>query len=84
MLREVDQAEPSEQMLRLGRQAFGVYVTLNWDSPAIERICLAVATTDPASLPVELDERIALFVRHVRRADPATRFVYAVASQRTT
>ena len=81
MLREVDQAEPSEQMLRLGRQAFGVYVTLNWDSPAIERICLAVATTDPASLPVELDERIALFVRHVRRADPDTRFVYAVASQ---
>jgi hypothetical protein len=81
MLREVDQAEPSEQMLRLGRQAFGVYVTLDWDSPVIERICFAVATTDPASLPVELDERIGLFVRHVQRADPHTKFVYAVASQ---
>ncbi|KAB7846918.1 aromatic prenyltransferase [Streptomyces mobaraensis] len=81
MLREVDQAEPSEQMLRLGRRAFGVYVTLGWDSPVIERICFAVATTDPASLPVELDERIERFVRHVRRTDPDTRFVYAVASQ---
>ncbi|GGQ77596.1 aromatic prenyltransferase [Streptomyces flaveolus] len=81
MLREVDQAEPSEQMLRLGRQAFGVYVTLDWESPVIERICFAVATTDPASLPVELDERIGRFVRHVQRADPHTKFVYAVASQ---
>ncbi|MFI0739426.1 aromatic prenyltransferase [Streptomyces sp. NPDC021100] len=81
MLREVDQAEPSEQMLRLGRRAFGVYVTLGWDSPAIERICFAVATTDPASLPVELDERIERFVRHMRRTDPDTKFVYAVASQ---
>ncbi|WP_405793754.1 aromatic prenyltransferase [Streptomyces sp. NBC_01506] len=80
MLREVDQAEPSEQMLRLGREAFGVYVTLDWDSPVIARISLAVATTDPASLPVELDDRIGLFVRHVQRADPNTKFVYAVAS----
>lgn len=81
MLREVDQAEPSEQMLRLGREAFGVYVTLDWDSPLIARICFAVATTDPASLPVELDERIGMFVRHVQGADPQTKFVYAVASQ---
>lgn len=81
MLREVDQAEPSAQMLRLGRQAFGVYMTLDWDSSAIDRICFAVATTDPASLPVELDERIGLFVRHVQRAEPNPKFVYAVASQ---
>ncbi|HEY8978581.1 MAG TPA: aromatic prenyltransferase [Streptomyces sp.] len=81
MLREVDQAEPSDQMLRLGRQAFGVYVTLDWDSPAITRVCFAVATTDPHSLPVELDDRIGKFVRHVQDADPQTKFVYAVASQ---
>ncbi|MFB8143301.1 MULTISPECIES: aromatic prenyltransferase [Streptomyces] len=81
MLRETGQAEPSEQMLRLGRQAFGVYVTLDWDAPAITRICLAVATTDPASLPVHIDDRTGKFVEHVRRADPHTRFVYAVASQ---
>lgn len=81
MLREIDQAEPTEQVLQLGRQAFGVYVTLNWDSPVIERICFAVATTDPFGLSVELDDRIELFVRHVQRADPHTKFVYAVASQ---
>ncbi|MCP3755807.1 aromatic prenyltransferase [Streptomyces sp. TBY4] len=81
MLREVDQAEPSEQMLELGRQAFGIYVTLSWDSPKVERICFAVATGDPASLPVQLDPKVERFVQHVLAADPATRFVYAVASQ---
>lgn len=81
MLREIDQAEPTEQVLSLGRQAFGVYVTLSWDSPVIERISFAVATTDPSGLDVELDDRIELFVRHVLRSDPDTKFVYAVASQ---
>ncbi|WP_333767360.1 aromatic prenyltransferase [Streptomyces sp. IBSBF 2435] len=81
MLREIGQAEPTGQMLRLGREIFGLYVTLSWDNPAIERISFAVATTDPSGLPVELDDRIELFVRHVRRADPHTKFVYAVASQ---
>ncbi|MEK8108303.1 aromatic prenyltransferase [Micromonospora sp. M12] len=50
MLREVDQAEPSAQMLELGQRAFGIYVTVNWDSPKVERVCFAVATADPAEL----------------------------------
>lgn len=81
MLREVDQAEPSEQMLALGQQAFGIYVTLNWDSPKVERICFAVATGDPTSLSVPLDPKVERFVKHVLAADPATKFVYAVATQ---
>ncbi|MBM2623736.1 hypothetical protein JIG36_50430 [Actinoplanes sp. LDG1-06] len=81
MLAETGQAEPSPQMLALGRQAFGIYVTLNWDSPKVERICLAVATADPTELPVPLDPRVRLFVDHVRASESNTRFVYAVASQ---
>lgn len=81
MLHEVDQAEPSDQMLELGQQAFGIYVTLDWDSPKVERICFAVATGDPTSLPVRLDEKVERFVKHVLQADPDTKFVYAVASQ---
>lgn len=80
MIREIEQAEPSEQMLRLGQRAFGIYVTLNWDSAKLERICFAVATTDPAELPVRLDPKIERFVRHIRRSDSGRKFVYAVAS----
>ncbi|MDG4809532.1 aromatic prenyltransferase [Micromonospora sp. WMMD1120] len=81
MLREVDQAEPSAQMLELGQRAFGIYVTLNWESPQVERICFAVATTDPTELAVPLDPTVERFVTHVRESEPHTRFVYAVASQ---
>jgi hypothetical protein len=81
MLREVGQAEPSEQMLELGQQAFGIYVTLNWDSPKVERICFAVATSDPTELSVPLDAKVERFVQHVRQSEVNSRFVYAVASQ---
>lgn len=80
MIREVEQTEPSEQMLELGQQAFGIYVTLNWDSPKLERICFAVATADPTELPVRLDPRIERFVRHVQSSEGGGKFVYAVAS----
>ena len=80
MIREVDQADPSEQMLKIGQLAFGIYVTLNWDSPKIERICFAVGTSDPTELPVPLDPIIVRFVRHIQRSNAGRRFVYAVAS----
>lgn len=81
MLREIGQPEPGPELLGLAGRLFGIYLTLTWDSPVIARVSFAVATTDPASLPVALDDRIDLFVRHIRRSDPHTRFVYAVATQ---
>lgn len=80
VIREVDQADPSEQMLKIGHMAFGIYVTLNWDSPKIERICFAVGTSDPTELPVPLNPVIVRFVRHIQRSNADPRFVYAVAS----
>jgi hypothetical protein len=78
MLHEIGMPEPSEQMLRLGEVSFGIYVTLSWDSPKIERICFAVMTTDLPALPVEIDEKIADFSRNVPCAADERRFVYAV------
>ncbi|WP_344900072.1 aromatic prenyltransferase [Actinomadura meridiana] len=80
MLDELGQGQPSEHLLELARRAFGIYVTLSWDSPKLERICFAVATRDPKELPVRIDPAIARFVKHVRDSDPGTKFVYAVAS----
>lgn len=78
-LRELGMARPSAQMLKLGREAFGLYVTLGWDSPRIERICYAVTTADLAALPVPVEPEIERFVRGVPADDGDRKFVYGVA-----
>ncbi|MWA09138.1 prenyltransferase [Streptomyces sp. BA2] len=79
MLAEIGMAEPSEQMLKLSENAFGLYATLNWDSSKIERICFAVTTTDLASLPVHIEPEIEQFVRSVPHGGGDRKFVYGVA-----
>jgi hypothetical protein len=78
MVREIGLPDPSEEMLKLGRIAFGIYATLSWDSPKIERICFAVATPDLLTLPVRPEPKIERFVKNFpyNTADP--KFVYAV------
>lgn len=45
--------------------AFAMYVTLNWETSAIERICFPVMTSDPLSFSVPLDPAVERFVRTV-------------------
>ena len=78
-LRELGMAEPSEQMLKLGEKAFGLYVTLGWDSPEIERICYAASTTDLTTLPVPVEPEIEQFVKSVPYGGEDRKFVYGVA-----
>ncbi|MFJ7269998.1 aromatic prenyltransferase [Streptomyces sp. NPDC099050] len=79
MLHELGFAEPSEQMLKLGQEAFGLYVTLSWDSSKIERICFAVTTTDLEALPVQIEPEIDKFVSGVPYGGADRKFVYGVA-----
>lgn len=83
MLRELGLPAPSEQLLRLGEQAFGIYVTLGWDSPRVERICFAAMTPDPLGLGVPIESRIERFVHHAPHDPTDRRFVYAIASSAT-
>ena len=83
MLRELRLPDPSEQMLRLGRHAFGIYVTLSWDSPRIERFCFAVMPPDPAALPIPLEPKIESFLRSVPYDGAASRFIYYAAVSST-
>jgi hypothetical protein len=78
-LRETGMAEPSDQMLKLGNSAFGLYVTLGWDSSKIERICYAAATTDLTTLPVPVEPEIEKFVQSVPSGGEDRKFVYGVA-----
>ena len=78
-LRELGMAEPSEQMLKLGENAFGLYVTLGWESERIERICYAAATTDLTTLPVPIEPEIEKFVKSVPYGGEDRKFVYGVA-----
>lgn len=79
MLREIGMAEPSGQMLKLGEQAFGLYVTLGWDSPKIERLCYGAATADLVTLPVPVEPGIEKFVKSVPYGGEDRKFVYGVA-----
>jgi Aromatic prenyltransferase Orf2 len=63
MLREMGLAEPSEQELKFARKAFSMYPTLSWDSSNIERICIAVITTDPATVSALAESEIAQFAK---------------------
>ncbi|MDQ3405211.1 MAG: prenyltransferase [Actinomycetota bacterium] len=85
MHEEMGLPEPTEEMLALGEQAFGIYVTLRWDSPKIERITFAVMTQDPAALGVTLDPTIKKFIDSAPYSASAAerRYVYAVASSPT-
>ncbi|WP_198009108.1 aromatic prenyltransferase [Saccharomonospora saliphila] len=77
MHREIGVAEPSEQMLKLCEQSFGIYFTLNWDSPTIERISFSAITPDPLSLPVRFGPRIERFVENFRHGADNPKMVHA-------
>jgi hypothetical protein len=83
MLREIDLPEPSEQMLTLGQQAFGIYVTLSWDSPKIERFCFAVMVPDPMALPIRIEPKIERFLNSVQGDGADGRFIYYAAVSST-
>ena len=79
MLHEIGMAEPSERMLKLGEQAFGLYITLGWDSSKIERICYAATTADLTTLPVPVEPEIETFVTSVPYGGDDRKYVYGVA-----
>ncbi|RMI38233.1 aromatic prenyltransferase [Streptomyces triticirhizae] len=80
LLREIGLPEPSERLLRLGREAFGIYTTVGWDSRRIERICFAVMTPDPFTLPVAIEPKIEHFLHHYPHDGDDRRSVYAITS----
>lgn len=85
MLHDIGLPDPSEQMLRLGQQAFNINVTLSWDSSKIERLSFYVITQDPAAFGIQFEPRIEKFARNA----PCTfavidrKFICAVASADT-
>jgi len=76
MLRELDLPAPSEQMLTLGEQAFGIYATVGWDSPQVLRYCFAVMTPDATALPVRIEPRIEHFLETIPYGAEDGRFIY--------
>jgi hypothetical protein len=77
MHHDIGLPEPSERMIRFCGQSFGIYTTLSWESPRIERISFSVMTTDPMALPARLGPRIERFVNGVPYGVNAPRMVHA-------
>ncbi|SNX88205.1 aromatic prenyltransferase Orf2 [Streptomyces sp. TLI_55] len=83
MLRDLGLPEPSEQLLRMAQQAIGIYTTLTWDSPKIQRITFATMVPDLKELPqrTAVDPRIEKFATNVGHTyDIAGKGLYNVAS----
>ncbi|MFD9393214.1 aromatic prenyltransferase [Streptomyces sp. NPDC060000] len=80
ILHDAGLAAPSERLLRLGAQAFGIYATLTWDSPKVERITIAAMTPDPTTLPVRIEPKIEHFVKNAPYSTDDRQFVYAITS----
>jgi hypothetical protein len=83
VLRDVGLARPSERLLRLGARAFGIYATMSWDSPKVERITIAAMTSDPMTLPVRIEPKIENVVRNSPYSTEDRQFVYAITSTPT-
>jgi hypothetical protein len=83
ILREAGLARPSERLLRLGARAFGIYATMSWNSPTVERITIAAMTSDPMTLPVRIEPKIENFVRKSPYSTEDRQFVYAITSTPT-
>jgi hypothetical protein len=76
MLKEVEMPDPSERMLKLGQQAFGIYTTLSWDSPKIERFCFSVMAPNTTALPIPIEPKIEKFLSSVPYSAADGRFIY--------
>jgi hypothetical protein len=80
ILREAGLPDPSERMLKLGKQGFGIYATFSWDSPKIERITYAAMTSDPMTLPVQIEPKIEQFVKEAPYSTSDRQFVYGITT----
>ncbi|MFF7451840.1 MULTISPECIES: aromatic prenyltransferase [unclassified Streptomyces] len=77
MHRALGMPDPSEQMQAFCGKAFGLYATLSWDSPRIERLAFGVKTQDPLSLPARLGPKIEHFLAHMPYGREDPKMVYA-------
>jgi hypothetical protein len=80
MLREIGMPAPSERMLTLGQQAFGMYLTLSWDSSKVHRICFPTLTPDPTKHSDRLDPQLEKFVKIIPNVNGERKFVYAATA----
>ncbi|MFI5687576.1 aromatic prenyltransferase [Streptomyces sp. NPDC051636] len=83
VFRDLELPEPSERLLKLGERAAGVYATLSWDSPKVERFCFTNVAKDPGDLPVPMEPKIKKFLASIPRRTPDDTFLYYVAMSST-
>lgn len=68
LVRELGLHIPSELGLEFCKNAFSVYPTLNWESGKIDRLCLAVISTDPTLAPTQDPADVELFHKYATNA----------------
>ncbi|MES4888782.1 aromatic prenyltransferase [Streptomyces sp. NPDC096012] len=80
MHRDIGLPNPSEQMFNFCEKSFGLYTTLNWDSPQIERISYGVKTQNPMAFFARLGTKVEHFVKSVPYGVDDPKMVYAAVT----
>ena len=80
MHRDIGLPDPSAEMFRFCEKSFGLYTTLNWDSPKIERISYGVKTQDPMAFFARLGTKVEHFVKNVPYGVDDPKMVYAAVT----
>ncbi|MEV0253811.1 aromatic prenyltransferase [Streptomyces sp. NPDC050732] len=80
ILGELGLAAPSEELLKFCERSFVIYVTLNWDSPKINRFTYSVMTPEPLGLPVDLAPTFERLIKGAPYDTEGRNYVYGIAS----
>ncbi|QES44683.1 MULTISPECIES: aromatic prenyltransferase [Streptomyces] len=80
ILGELGLSEPSEELLRFCERSFVIYVTLSWDSPAINRFTYSVMTPEPLGLPITFAPTFERLIKEAPYDTTGRNYVYGIAS----
>lgn len=80
MHRDIGIPDPSEDMIDFCEKSFGLYTTLSWDSPKIERISYGVKSQDPTTVTSQLGPKIEKFVKSLPYGADDPKMVYAAVT----
>ncbi|HOV26937.1 MAG TPA: aromatic prenyltransferase [Pseudobacteroides sp.] len=82
IIKELDFATPSQELIDYCTNAITFYCTYTWDSPKIERICFGVLAQDQSTIPTHLNPLIEKYSLNAPILSENRKFIYSITFAR--
>ncbi len=82
MVGDLDLEVPNQEILKYCSNAVTIYPTFNWESAAVERLCLGMAAPTPESVPTHLHPLIERYTREVPILSQRRIFIFSITPAR--